>query len=197
MTLKKFEPRSWTRVFRRRPSQKLVVGRVPVCVAACCCSVLQCVAVCCSVLQCVTVCCSVLQCVAVCCSVLQSVNEHRSSFLNPSVLTKTIAEANSWLCSCVCCSVLLQCVVAVCCSVLQCVAVCCSRRLAIGHISVCVCVCVYVCMCVYVCVYMCVCVYVCVCVCWWIDMLHCMLLVNMWKTDRKCACVWKCVRVSD
>jgi len=31
--------------------------------------VLQCVAVCCSVLQCVAVCCSVLQCVAVCCSV--------------------------------------------------------------------------------------------------------------------------------
>jgi len=33
--------------------------------------VLQCVAVCCSVLQCVAVCCSVLQCVAVCCIVLQ------------------------------------------------------------------------------------------------------------------------------
>ena len=31
------------------------------CVAVCCCSVLQCVAVCCSVLQCVAVCCSALQ----------------------------------------------------------------------------------------------------------------------------------------
>ena len=36
-----------------------------------CCSVLQCDAVCCSVLQCVAVCCSVLQCGAVCCSVVQ------------------------------------------------------------------------------------------------------------------------------
>jgi len=93
--------------------------------------VVQCVAVCCSVLQCVAVCCSVLlQCEAVCC---------RSCLFTPDLQIQ------------VCCSI-SQCVVAVCdsvlqflfpptastapgvlqcaalnyCSVLQCIAVCCS-----------------------------------------------------------------------
>ena len=62
------------------------------CVALCCCSVLQCVAVCCSVLQCVAVCCSVLQCVAIHYTTLQqalirlvrflseALNQDRSAF---------------------------------------------------------------------------------------------------------------------
>ena len=59
-----------------------------------------------SVLQCSAVCCSFLQCVVVCCVWIRT-----SSLLSSSIVA-------------VCCSV-LQCV-AVCCSVLQCVAVCCS-----------------------------------------------------------------------
>ena len=54
-----------------RKSQQLIYHSICIvlhCVAAVCCSVLQCVAVCCSVLQCVAVCCSVLLCVAVCCT---------------------------------------------------------------------------------------------------------------------------------
>jgi len=86
-------------------------------VAACGCSVLlQCVAVCCSVLQCVAVCCSVLKCVAralqcveLCCSVLQSA---LSSLLLQRHLSNIFSIA------------LLQYVVAVFFSVLQCVAVC-------------------------------------------------------------------------
>jgi len=92
------------------------------CVAVCCCSVLQYVAMyCCSVLilralesksentwqrQCVAVCCSVLQCVAMCCSVLilrvlESIKAKKPG--GGSVSQRVVA---------VCCSV-LQCVVAV------------------------------------------------------------------------------------
>jgi len=99
--------------------------------------VLQCVAVycsvllCCSELQCVTVCCSVLQCVAVCCSVVQILLETdffpqtrpriiclvtKKDFLHTEPTLKCVAMH---------CNVrrsVLQ-YVAVCCSVLQCVAV--------------------------------------------------------------------------
>ena len=51
---------------------------LPMCRAAVCCKVLQCVTVCCSVLQCVAVCCSVLQCVAVCCSVFAHIRAIRA-----------------------------------------------------------------------------------------------------------------------
>ena len=80
-----------------------VFGRVSVlqCVAVVCCSVLQCAAVCCSVLQCAAVCCSVtvsmLQCVAV-------------------LLCSTAPKFCLSLSKRVCCSVLLQCVVAIWCS---------------------------------------------------------------------------------
>ena len=93
---------------------------------------LQCVAVCCSVLQCVAVCCSVLQCVAVCCSVLQLMcsQPHTRCLCDTTRLYAWVSRHTSKLmCYCsvlqcvVCCS---WCAVAVCCSVLQCVAVCCS-----------------------------------------------------------------------
>ena len=84
------------------------------CVAAVCCSVLQCVAVCCSVLQCVAVCCSVLQCVAVCCSVLQCVALYCS-------MLKCVVEYCGALQGVAVC--LSQCV-AVCCSMLRCVLRC-------------------------------------------------------------------------
>ena len=132
---------------------------------AVCCSALQCVAVRCSVLQCVAVCCSVLQCVAVCCSVtaqhLASQRDHVSVYLyvfvqyfaskrhpfhfpvylrvpKQYVASHPVSILGTRFCrgfSESCCSV-MQCV-AVCCSVhsllhrifwkmLQCNAVCCS-----------------------------------------------------------------------
>jgi hypothetical protein len=102
------------------------------CVAVCC-SVLQCVAVCCSVLQCVTLCCSVLQCVAVCCRVLQCVFRMFSECFQCVAVGRSLscalfascylAHARSHTLSH---SVLLipQPRCAVCCSVLQRVAVC-------------------------------------------------------------------------
>jgi len=105
------------------------------CVAVCC-SVLQCVAVCCSVLQCVAVCCSVSKCVAACCRVLQCVAVCRSAlqcvavfgspmrfngFVGEDDLALLQSESLGWV------QALLQPVPPpVCCSVLQCVAVCCS-----------------------------------------------------------------------
>jgi len=91
---------------------------------------------CCSVLQCVAVCGSVLQCAAVCCSVLRGVC---------TIMSHTRVQVAKWcrilavlalkgMRVAVCCSV-LQCVAmwcnvvqccAVWCSVVQCVAVCCS-----------------------------------------------------------------------
>ena len=83
-----------------------------------CCSVLQCVAVRGSVWQRVAACCSVLQRVAACCSMLQRVTACCKE-------TYSLRE-DTWRLSfsALCCSV-LQCV-AVCCSVLQCVETCCS-----------------------------------------------------------------------
>ena len=89
--------RSKRRCFSLMPSMMLR----PRCVAVCCCSVLQCVAVCCSVLQYVAVLCSALQCFKVGTLLLFD------AFYN--------AETK------VCCSV-MQCI-AECCSVLQCNAV--------------------------------------------------------------------------
>ena len=92
---------------------------------AVCCSVLQCSSVFFSVLQCVAVCCSVLQCVAVCCSVLQLVAVY-NCFIGEQVrMFGTFQNLRSRghdasIGVAVCCS-MLQCV-AVCCSVLQCVA---------------------------------------------------------------------------
>ena len=90
-------------------------------VYVCCCSVLlQCVSVRCSMLrmlQRVAACRIVLQCIAVCCSVLR----HIAARNGPG--TESHLGFSVYVC---CCSVLLQCVVAVCCSVLQRVAVCCS-----------------------------------------------------------------------
>ena len=129
--------------------------------AAVCCSVLQRVVACCSVVQYVAVSCSVLQCVAVCCSVLQCVAAYLSSEeteLKDSMLQYVAVccsrrvsfsrgdsaqrlKSLSWLqCGAVCCSVLQYVAVcfivsqstqeplvaAVCCSVLQRVGVCCS-----------------------------------------------------------------------
>ena len=78
-------------------------------------------AVWCRVLQCVAVCCSELQCVAVCCS------EAEPKLIAPlgSPLCYSVAMCCHVLqCVAVCCHV-LQCV-AMRCHVLQCVAVCCS-----------------------------------------------------------------------
>ena len=100
---------------------------------AVCCSVLQCAAVC---LQCVAVCCSLLQCAAVClrcvavyCSVLRSVGQlarvelcHVHTSVCCSMLQYVAVYCSLLQCAAVCCSV-LQCVVAMRCSALQCIAV--------------------------------------------------------------------------
>jgi len=135
--------RVWTRLWALRVPQR---QRVAVCgsmlqCAAVCCRVLQCVALCYSsfsrvwtrlwalriligsVLQCATVCRSVLQCVAVCYSVLQCVAVCYSSFFRVWTSLSALRVPQRQRVA-VCCSV-LKCV-AVCCSVLQCVAVCCS-----------------------------------------------------------------------
>ena len=111
------------------------------------CNVLQCVAVCCNVLQkeriattiCThtkekekvfVVCCSVSQCVAMCYNVLQCVVEGENSHTN--LHARKREKKKSFWGVAVCCS-LLQCI-AMCCSVLQCVAVCCS---ALQCVAVC------------------------------------------------------------
>ena len=43
-------------------------------------------------------------------------------------------------------------------------------------LSLCVCMCMYVCMCVYICVYMCVCIYVCMCMCVYVYECVCMYM---------------------
>jgi len=73
-----------------------------------CCDVFRCVA---EGWQCVAVCYSVLQCLAVCCGVLHIDNDVLRSHLDE------ISTAGVLQCVAMCCSVL-----AVCCSVLQCVA---------------------------------------------------------------------------
>ena len=88
---------------------------------------LQCVAVCCSglLMQCDAVRCSVPQCASVCCSELQCVLWDSQKWFHLESLQMHVAVCCSVLqCVALCCSV-LRCV-AVCCSVLQCVAVCCS-----------------------------------------------------------------------
>ena len=89
------------------------------------CSVSHWVAVCCfSVfLQCVfaVCCCSVLQCVAACCSVLQRVAVWCSGEMK-----KNVSCSVSQRVAMCCCNVLLQCVVAVQCSVLHLIAAYCS-----------------------------------------------------------------------
>jgi len=83
----------------------------------------ECLSIC-SVLQCVAVCCSVLQCVAVCCACPQM--WRRCLYIHRYVNVKTFAMyVNEWDIECLYICSVLQCV-AVCCSVLQCVAVCCS-----------------------------------------------------------------------
>ena len=104
------------------------------------CSALQHVAVCCSASQHVAVCCSVLQCVAVYCSVLRCVS---ISYLEQNMSSVSIYSGAQ---QATCCSGLQRVAahfedllvrdtlkgsslwqqVAVCCNVLQCVAVCCS-----------------------------------------------------------------------
>jgi len=100
--------------------------RMSVCAAyrsTLCCSVLQCVAVCCSVLQCVAVCCGVLQSVSVCSSVLQlqffAVSVRHSIIARYRWQNENYIETGSSLH----------------CSVLQCVAVCCSamQYVALGY----------------------------------------------------------------
>jgi len=105
-----------------------------------CCSMLQCVAVYCSLLQYIAVCISVLQCVAVYCSVLQYVAVSCNVLQFPnfyccscsccccyychtemtSMVTRATAQSRRGRCVAVCCSV-MQCV-----AVPQCVAACCS-----------------------------------------------------------------------
>jgi len=131
---------------RGRAFSACLSARVPYTgVPAVCCSVLQCVAVCCSVLHGVG---GVLQCVAVCCSVLQYVSVCLSARVPytgvPAVCCSVLQ------CVAVCCSV-LQCVAvccsvpAVCCSVLQCVKMCCSVPICSGDSFLCVCVTLYRC----------------------------------------------------
>ena len=104
--------RGWIRTL----DKSSVLQRVAVCSGVCC-SVLQCVGRKCTL--CVAVCCSVLTWVMVCCSVLQCVGRKCTLSLQHTV-THCIT-LQRLLYTAVCYSVL-----AVCCSVLQCVAVCCS-----------------------------------------------------------------------
>jgi len=135
-------------VIKTKTGRDTGVQCVAVCCSVLCCSVLQCVAVRCSVLQCVAVCC-VAGCFlpqdkygdqdkdrqrygcAVCCSVLQRYGQLQ---LNPHTVCvcvyNTQATKSSW-------DTIPQCVAAVCCSVLQCVAVCCGAGCCLackGHI---------------------------------------------------------------
>jgi len=122
----------------RRYATRWYVPQLLYCVAgvAVRCSALQCVAVCCRVLQYVAVCCSVLQCVAVCCSVdmfhssfardvshshsskAQQLTATQNRSLQHTAVRYSIHSYSKWP---------LQCV-AVCCSVLECVAVRCNNR---------------------------------------------------------------------
>ena len=92
--------------------------------------------VCCSVLQCVAVCCSiVLRCIAVCCSVMQYRNDGAHVHMSKVRLSFTATHCNTLQHTATHCNTLqhrseiiihvcvLQCA-AVCCSVLQCVALC-------------------------------------------------------------------------
>ena len=85
---------------------------------------LQCVAVCCSVLQCVAVCCRVLQCVAVRRSALQSSFTVFCSVLRPITFSNLRAALLRITVVTRGCTTPHQQCVAVCCSVLQCVAIC-------------------------------------------------------------------------
>jgi len=97
------------------------------------CCVLQCVAVCCSARQCVAVCCSVLQCAVVCCKLLPRaamccrVSQHRNATVLPSKC-HSIATLNARPRGAIRADSrrvgTMRCSVAVCYSVLQCVAVC-------------------------------------------------------------------------
>jgi len=94
--------------------------RVFKCVAACVavrCSVLQRVPACCCVLRCVAECCCALQCVAVCVAVWHEPDKHSCH--------RTLSQELLPLCVavCYCALYVLQCA-AVCCSAVQCVAVC-------------------------------------------------------------------------
>ena len=87
-----------------------------------CRSVLQCVAVCCSVLQCVAVCCSVLQCVApmhrsVWCWRALSYGSSRGPVWGSTQESEQLGVMRYYNVD--------ESSVAVCCSVLQCVVVCC------------------------------------------------------------------------
>ena len=95
--------------------------------------------------QCVAACCSVLQCVAVCCSVLQQLATKH----NPHSLQLAFSTHSTFNCVlqrvAMCCSVSQQLAFEhnrhsiVCCSVLQCVAVCCSNwQVNTIHIQLCV-----------------------------------------------------------
>jgi len=91
--------------------------------------------VCCSVLQCVAVCCSVLQCVAVCLYrewVLIWLSRHTNqSSTNASchICDSSVTYGHSFICDSFTCD---------CCSVLQCVAVCCSVYMLIHMWLTCV-----------------------------------------------------------
>jgi len=85
----------------------------------------------------------------------------------------------------------------VCCSVLQCVAVCCSVLHTYGnsmwvHVSLYLCMCVSVYVCIYVCVYlyMCVFMYVCIYVC-----VHCCMCVCVSACMCEFSCVHACIHV--
>ena len=113
------------------------------CLKVMCCSVLQCVAVCCNVLQCSrrnrkqmyweylqVMCCSVLQCVAVCCNVSQGSKWNRDQMFRERLRPREFLK-KSQKCPKIQKAITLfhptqNSYVAVCCSVLQCVAVCCS-----------------------------------------------------------------------
>jgi len=91
--------------------------------------------------------CSVLQCVAVCCKLLQFVVAECYSVLLCDAVRMLFLHDLSIA---VCCSV-LQCV-AMCCNVLQCVAVCCSVLQCVVAVCCSVLQCVAVCCCVLLCV---------------------------------------------
>jgi len=122
-------------------AEQVMVLTTWLCVSQCvavCCSVLQCLAVCCSVLQCVAACCSVLHCVALCRNVLQSpvvsYNVLQCVAVYCSLLQRVMTHRDMTQSTHQRCSVpevsashltnILVERVALCCSVLQCVAVC-------------------------------------------------------------------------
>jgi len=154
-----------------------------------------------SVLQCAAMCCSAMQCDTMCCNMLHWVAVRCSNFASDATRL-SVADYIQRKQRALCCSV-LQCV-AVCCSVLQCVAACCSflhcdavRRSVTQCVLQCVVLCCSATQCVAVCCSEMQCGAVCCSVLQWLCVsLECSFLSNFGDDDlcvRACLCACACM----